>query len=105
MSKFTKAPWRSDEYDSTIIWAKSLGGCRLEESEFMLAQARGWGHLQYLDNGTEIQDANAQLISAAPDLYEACKHTVAFLDHSPENVGVMLDMLKAALAKANGRNQ
>lgn len=59
----TKGPWIL-KYG--LIWGESIGGCRMEKSQFVVAQVSGWGHLQYLKNGEEIQDANARLIAAAP---------------------------------------
>ena len=58
------------EYDALgqIIWAESVGGCRLEHGRFKLADIRGWGHLQYLPNGAERQDANGRFLTAmTPD--------------------------------------
>jgi|DEB19_MinimDraft_2_1074335.scaffolds.fasta_scaffold10939_2 hypothetical protein len=63
----TPGPWEYESFGQRVI-AESVGGCRLERSKFMLADIRGWGHLQYLPNGAEIQDANGAYIAAAsPD--------------------------------------
>jgi len=70
MSKYTAGPWEYSKPWQTI-YGKSLGGCNKTFDTFMIANIRGWGHLQYLPNGEEIQDANGRLIAAAPDLLEA----------------------------------
>jgi hypothetical protein len=47
-------------------------------------------------------DANAQLISAAPDLLRACEVALAALLERPGYQGSTPDMLRAAIAKAQG---
>lgn len=72
MKLHTPGPWkRGEKYDAGRIYGKSVGGVQLVEREFALAEVRGWGHLSYLPNGAEIQDANARLIEAAPEFYES----------------------------------
>ena len=95
MSKFTKGKWSAIIDDDEPYYSAHVSSLFVDE--------KGKRFSNFICDVFEIEDA--RLISSAPDLYEACKHTVAFLDHAPENVGVVLDMLKAALAKANGRNQ
>ena len=66
--KHTPGPW---EFDGMMyIFGKSVGGCQMKESSHMVAQIRGWGHLQYLGEETaiSIQEANAHLIAAAPTM-------------------------------------
>lgn len=70
-SLHTPGPWTTGERGT--IWGMSVGGCRKELALHRIADVRGWGHLQYLDNGMEIQDANALLISKAPEMYDALK--------------------------------
>lgn len=41
-----------------------------EDSEYLIADIRGWGKLQCLPNGEEIQDYNGRLIAAAPELLD-----------------------------------
>lgn len=74
MSKHTKGPWVNRW---GLVYGRSIGGVAMQESEFMVAQIRGWGHLQYLGDSeaAAIQEANALLIAAAPDLLKACKLT------------------------------
>lgn len=101
MSGHTPGPWEYQELGQQI-WAKSIGGCKMEESRFMVADIRGWGHLQYLPNGEEIQDANARLISAAPDLLEALNAIVEYWDSVVplECINDHHKMARAAIAKA-----
>ncbi len=49
-------------------------------------------------------EANAQLIAAAPDMYEACKDAIELLEINLEyNRGKVSVLLKKALAKAEGK--
>lgn len=110
MTEFTKGEWTIT--NGTMIFARCIGGCRLEEDAFLLAQIRGWGHLQYLgeDKAIEIQEANARLIAAAPDLYDACKRMLGAMRCDELNCGRVFDddlrkevkeKAEAALAKAD----
>jgi hypothetical protein len=54
----------------------------------------------------EVSKANARLIAAAPDMYEALEEALSFLEgfedcDNPEDVPEALDMVRAALAKAD----
>jgi len=66
MTEYTKGCIRADECGDFLL-GKSVGGIRMEEAEFVVAQIRGWGHLQYLgtEKATEIQKANAHRFAAA----------------------------------------
>lgn len=57
-----------------------------------------------IDQPNEVVLANARLIAAAPDLYEAAKAFVEAWDKSLqlEKTDVALRMTRAALAKAEG---
>lgn len=101
----TPGPWRKG-YGALHVFADNakIGG------DAMVCEIRGWGYLTGnghgalglpWDEAAAIQDANADLISASPDLYEAAKLTL-------ENaVADELDdwylALKNAVAKAEGR--
>jgi len=65
--KFTPGPW---EFDGMAYIFKTPIG----DGE-MVAQIRGWGWLQKKgeEAGIAEQNANARLIAAAPDMYEALK--------------------------------
>lgn len=53
-------------------------------------------------SGPDKQRANALLIAAAPDLLEAAKEALSFLDPQSEVFGISR-RVKAAIAKAEGR--
>ena len=93
----TKGPWESE---GTLIFGTSVGGCQMEESTFLVAQARGWGHLQYLGEAKAVaeQEANAHLIAAAPDLLEACNDAMEALDFCTTSI-YKEDKRKQAIVK------
>ena len=77
--KHTPAPWKVDDFCGTIIWADNA----YEDAPFHVADIRGWGTLQKLfkeDEAIEIQNANARLIAAAPDLYEYLTLCTEFIE-------------------------
>lgn len=84
------APWK---YESTgqTVFGFSPGGCNKTPSDYMVADIRGWGHLQYMgiERGDKVardmQDANGE-----------------FIAHAPEDVSFLLDeigRLRNALVK------
>jgi len=74
-TKHTPGPWTADTNPRmATVWAKTQKG------DMRICDIRGWGHLTGVgalnlpsDKAVEIQDANTNLIAAAPDLLEACK--------------------------------
>lgn len=103
MSKHTPGPWNYSEMIQNVV-GRSIGGCNLEESDFLIADIRGWGHLQYLPNGAEIQDANGRLIAASPDLYAVLKElqeSAAYWSEYDVPLGIV-DRINQAIAKAEG---
>jgi hypothetical protein len=64
MLKYTEGPVRPD-YKGGYLLAHCVGGSRLLDSDFLLAEIRGMGHLQYLPDGAEIQDGNLRRLAAA----------------------------------------
>lgn len=87
--KWTPGPWKQSLPDDTAIYG-----------------ADGWpvcetGVNQGYDEHFERIEADARLIAAAPDLYEAL---VAIYDAWYNLDGSDYRRLKAALAKANGEN-
>ena len=89
--KHTPGPWNYDRSGYSLyvnsgrelVTALSMDGKRLETSE-----------------------ANARLIAAAPDLLEALKSVIAWLDASDESAfsDSQLALARAAIAKATGGN-
>lgn len=105
-TKFTPGPWRwTDEYtsgDGSRTWS--------------LIGARGYGILSCDGTGNSPQglgdEANAYLISAAPDMYEALERLCALRDdYGPFGGETYQDRIdrtwanaKAALSKARGES-
>lgn len=97
MSKHTPAPWRVG-FSSFTVEAGSMKICDI----------RGWGHLTGTgglnlphDKAKEVQDANADLIAAAPELLSALKDIFQMMDeqilvrntehdHKPEWAGLAI---------------
>lgn len=82
--KWTKGPWRLAPYDSRLIW-DARGLC--------VADLTSPDRLGY------SAEADARLIAAAPDLYEALE---AFLQLDDANHQAAIDKARAALARARG---
>ena len=89
MSTFTKGPW--------TLLPCSHGGMILKRGEGLLEHQQPF--LQILPS------EDARLISAAPEMYEALKAVAAYSGetdlHKP--FGGILHLVRAALAKAEGR--
>lgn len=95
MSKHTPGPWKYSRWDQ---WG---------DARFYISQQEGAPYTpNYSDVATliaetpsgelvRIQEANARLISAAPDLLDACK--AALSDDQP-----YIEKCRAAIAKATG---
>jgi len=94
--KHTQGPWK---YEKLVqkVYGRSVGGCSMQESDHMIADIRGWGHLSYLPDGAEIQDANGRLIAAAPDLLKVLQSLLPTLEDQR-----IADDARAAIAKATG---
>ena len=77
MTKHTPGPWKVSQ---PSYWINAPHCC--ERGPMHVADARGWGHLTGKGHGAHgmeakeaiaIQEANAKLIAAAPDLLAACQ--------------------------------
>lgn len=80
----TPGPWKVDPHCTTMIWTV---GNPYGKGQMRIADIRGWGHLTGQgacrfseDKAAAIQDANAHLIAAAPELYEALTAVMAQFD-------------------------
>lgn len=105
MTKFTKGGWEIRQSN------ESIGEFR----EILIFKKDSFIQIARIDNISmdtdEEFEANAQLISATPDLYEACKKIQeAFLEQVFVNgedddmkVSIIESDLRKALAKAEGR--
>ena len=85
MSKFTQGKWKADDFAIYIF---------SEDEKMTIAQIRGWGYLTGKGSGGmglsdeeaySIQEANARLIAAAPEMYELLKEI-------KEQSGIQCDM-------------
>ena len=101
----TGAEMTSNNNNNIVAWAKDTGK-RLRLSTYDMAGEEGWRPLVYADNysgDAVFHDdkripgvmADARLISAAPDLLDACK--AALSDDQP-----YIKKCRAALAKTTG---
>lgn len=85
-TKFTPKPWHVSPDKESIRDADELP-IAYTESDY---------------HSTEEQDANGNLIAAAPELYEACKKAVDYIPAQMLTQQPWLDIV-VALAKAEGR--
>lgn len=97
--KHTPGPWESDSDVVQPVDGQSFNGCHIcritDPGDGFSSEAR----------------ANAQLISAAPDLLEACKAALAYIPNSVvrswppgfELKAKALELLRSAIAKATGQ--
>lgn len=68
-----EAPWRYEPIGQTVCAGNT----------YMVADIRGWGHLQYFPNGAALQDATGAFIATA----------------NPATILELLDLLEAAEAQ------
>ncbi len=87
MSKYTKGKWMTNKISDCLFHICSLEGghiCRMEAGSY---------------DEKDKNKANAQLISAAPELLEACKEIQHLNPHKTHKIFIRL---KQAIAKAEG---
>jgi hypothetical protein len=75
------APWKYENLGQTVF-GHSPGGCNKTPSDYMVANIRGWGHLQYM--GETRGDAKAQAMQDANG---------EFIGRAPEDVDYLLDVI------------
>ena len=98
----TPGPWRYIQR-GTQVWGTSVGGCQMLKGNHLIADIRGWGHLQYLPNGEQVQDANGRLIAAAPELLSALNAMLTHMGMDEDDWNKpTFDQARAAIAKATG---
>jgi len=86
-SKHTPGPWMAASRPSSIVgWP-------------VVAPGDGGRSVCNITTGHDQSEANAHLISAAPDLLAALKAVIAIADRAT----VEFDRARAAIAKAEGR--
>ena len=86
--KHTPGPWRIEDIESTQPYTEY--DVYADDHRVM--------HVHDIDDGAE---ANALLIAAAPDLYEACKRALVYIQSDPA-VYPLISAIKNAIAKAEG---
>lgn len=119
-TKFTTGPWEivRGDFNDAFPTDLALGSIRAGDRGIYIAQL--WSDYEAAPDEKPVNgipphgtaEANAHLISAAPDLYEALKEVTALLadqrdfvlnNGSPEEYAAV-DAARAALAKAEGRS-
>jgi len=100
--KFTKAPWLLANDGSPFVYALNEEG---NQNRFWLHIARGFVKNESWEDARVASDevlANAHLISAAPDLYEALSEVDEIFNESWYTDKQLVMKIKAALKKARG---
>lgn len=97
--KFTKGPWvAGDQFGGR--WDEIYGG----KHEQLLAISTGEDYVSYFGDDTDdveaMKKANAHLISAAPELYEALE---AWVDPSQQDLTKLTEQTRKVLNKARGK--
>ena len=99
MSKHTPGPWVVGPVDDTVVTHLGADGVRRE-----VAQIDG----NYNEPDLwPVMEANARLIAAAPDVAEALKACLNYIESTESELGIRLpcgDAGRVALAKAEGRS-
>lgn len=97
--KFTPGPWLAgrEGYNEGVVYSMYDGICQV-----FGVPMNAWAD----DVGSEFSEgmANARLIASAPDLYEALKACLAYIedDEGADSKHPAGDMARAALSKAEG---
>ena len=96
MGKYTPGPWTVDE--SHMDGAINAGKRHVALANFYNC------HDEEVRVTRDQQQANAQLISAAPDIYEALKIILEYpyCDASPLDDPLVMERARAAIRKAEG---
>ncbi|MEQ3644793.1 MAG: hypothetical protein ABNH17_05460 [Paracoccus sp. (in: a-proteobacteria)] len=101
--KWTPGPWAID-FSSIISKADALPAGRVHGygcgNDFVADLNDGEYH-EYTDR--DEQDANAHLIAAAPDLYEALDKVNRWFNGAETEIGMILREANVALKKARGQ--
>jgi hypothetical protein len=114
MSAHTPGPWFVETAgEATDIGHKHVQWLRYEIS----AGSNQWNHESYClvgsisnANNSDQNQANARLIAAAPDLLEALRDVLKYVDYaqrvaSPGFYQIGIDKARAAIAKVTGSAQ
>lgn len=108
LPKFTRGPWEyvaSNEHHGPYITTAADGtygdiaDCYVMSMPSELSTRNG-GPSRPVHHQHERADANARLMAAAPELYEACRYIVEARENGDETTAFI--KARAALAKARG---
>lgn len=97
----TPGPWNIDE-GSNYLAESDLGKFKVYGGDLELVVAQTIGDVPEL---ARQEEANAHLISASPDLLEACKEFVRKVECGDARSKRSYAQMKAAIAKAEGRDE
>ena len=99
---YTPGPWEVTESANAIV---VMGSNAQHVVIIPLFKEYAWSKEEWeglnLEEKNKVSIANARLIAAAPELYEALESLIDFLFHEKKNRQAIL-RAKAALAKARG---
>jgi hypothetical protein len=87
-TQHTPGPWSLADHSTVIVSATGLPVCTVESPDPNIKR----------DERFRIQEANARLIAAAPEMLDACKAALAACEI--EFPGSTTGLLRAAIAKA-----
>ena len=97
MSRFTSGKWTTDDYGGYVF---------AHGEEMMICQMRGAGYLRSKGVSEEgiiaIQDANARLIAAAPEMYEMLRGIIQSTADCPMESAVFFSEARELLARIDG---
>lgn len=101
MTNFTKGEWTIQSLPHDYDFRKGYAYCIRDKRNCALAEV---GHIDAIFDGEETE-ANASLIAAAPDMYEALKATRISLmaDEHYQEFKPLLKTIEHALAKAENK--
>ena len=118
MSQYTKAGWSVHELDANSNSCPSPLASMIvapKGKKIQIVSLDAFNKLEITDEDIEISRANAHLISAAPDMYEALRFFIA--DHLTEyeyldkGIGTATErgkkmlLVRAVLTKAEGKDE
>lgn len=96
MSKHTQGPWKAEV-------AVTLAG--YPTGEWWISSQRGSIDIATTssDYAPDVEEANARLIAAAPELLAALKHAVDLIETVEPRCRGVIALCKGVIAKAEGR--